>query len=337
MSFPCGLVFCSINGELFTQHLKKKFKETLSVSVYLMENEYCTQFILDEEMQKILKNSLEKINQPNGAEEYALTLKQKTKELKTILNEIDSKKILTLGDLTRLEEKFYEQVSANIPVKISVDYLPKKRSDEVEIIFEGARKDIGEVYSQFESLLKKFSSRAKSTVYTKTMLATLTLDELKTYLKNQLLPSPKVLHARTKGTCLVQYNNRQEIFTGIEYKEIKQILQPSNGNKTLLGMCAFPGKVTGYAKIIFNPRNLSEFKSGNILVTGMTRPEFLPIMNKASAIITDVGGILSHAAILARELKKPCIIGTRLATSTIKDGDFLEIDASKGSIIIKNA
>ena len=64
----------------------------------------------------------------------------------------------------------------------------------------------------------------------------------------------------------------------------------------------------------------------------MTRPEFLPLMKKAAAFVTDAGGLLSHAAIVARELKKPCIIATETATKVFKDGDLIEVDADKGVV-----
>ena len=70
----------------------------------------------------------------------------------------------------------------------------------------------------------------------------------------------------------------------------------------------------------------------------MTRPEFLPLMKKASAFVTDAGGLLSHAAIVARELKKPCILATENASKVIKNGDFIEVDANKGIVrILKRA
>ena len=68
----------------------------------------------------------------------------------------------------------------------------------------------------------------------------------------------------------------------------------------------------------------------------MTRPEFMPALKKAAAIITDEGGITCHAAIVARELKKPCIIGTKIATKVLKDGMMVEVDADKGVVKILN-
>lgn len=92
------------------------------------------------------------------------------------------------------------------------------------------------------------------------------------------------------------------------------------------------GKVfTGKVRIVFDPFD-NDFQEGEILVTGMTRPEFMPLMKIAKAIITNEGGITTHAAIISRELKKPCIIGTRIATEVLKDGDLVEVDADKGII-----
>lgn len=66
----------------------------------------------------------------------------------------------------------------------------------------------------------------------------------------------------------------------------------------------------------------------------MTTPDFVPIMKRASAFVTDEGGITCHAAIVSREMKKPCIIGTKIATQVLKDGDLVEVDADKGVVKI---
>jgi len=78
--------------------------------------------------------------------------------------------------------------------------------------------------------------------------------------------------------------------------------------------------------------DFNKFKSGDILVTSMTRPEFVTLMKMAKAVITDEGGITCHAAIVSRELGLPCIIGTEMATRLLKDGDIVEVDADKGIV-----
>jgi pyruvate,water dikinase len=72
----------------------------------------------------------------------------------------------------------------------------------------------------------------------------------------------------------------------------------------------------------------------SILVTTTTDPEFMPAIKKSSAIITDIGGLLSHAAISAREIGIPCIVGTENATKILKNGDLVEVDTEEGNITI---
>jgi len=98
------------------------------------------------------------------------------------------------------------------------------------------------------------------------------------------------------------------------------------------GKVGYSGKVRGKIKIVLNKNQFLKVKKGDILVTSMTSPDFIPVLKKVSAIITDEGGITCHAAIIAREMKIPCIIGTKIATKVLKDGDLVEVDANKGII-----
>lgn len=91
--------------------------------------------------------------------------------------------------------------------------------------------------------------------------------------------------------------------------------------------------IRGRASLILNTTT-DRFKDGDILVTTMTRPDFLPLMRRAKAIVTDEGGLTCHAAIISRELKIPCVIGTKIATRVLRDGDLVEVDANKGVVKI---
>lgn len=97
------------------------------------------------------------------------------------------------------------------------------------------------------------------------------------------------------------------------------------------GVGVSKGSAKGRVRVVLDPAR-STLQQGEILVTSMTRPEFVPLMRKAAAIVTDEGGITSHAAIISREMKKPCIIGTKIATKVLKDGDMVEVDADKGIV-----
>jgi phosphohistidine swiveling domain-containing protein len=99
------------------------------------------------------------------------------------------------------------------------------------------------------------------------------------------------------------------------------------------GQPTYKGKVTGVVKIIMNPK-IPTPEGPFILVTGMTSPDYIHYMQKCAAIVTNEGGITCHAAILSRELKKPCLIGTKIATKVLKDGDMVEVDAEQGIIRI---
>ena len=104
------------------------------------------------------------------------------------------------------------------------------------------------------------------------------------------------------------------------------------------GVSANPGKVKGIVRIlevnnVLRARELRRnFEKGEILVTQMTQPNIMDIASKAGGIITDEGGMLSHAAIISRELRVPCIVGTSSATQILKDGDLVEVDADKGVV-----
>lgn len=107
--------------------------------------------------------------------------------------------------------------------------------------------------------------------------------------------------------------------------------------KELRGESTSPGKVRGLVKIVFNPSHLKNIPRDFILVTGMTHPDFVPLIKMAKAIVTELGGITCHAAIISRELGIPCITGTKIATKVFKDGDLVEVDATRGVVrIIKN-
>ena len=98
------------------------------------------------------------------------------------------------------------------------------------------------------------------------------------------------------------------------------------------GMVASKGFATGPAKIVNGSREVGKVQEGDILVAKFTLPDFVPAMKKAAAIITDIGGVSAHAAIVSRELGKPCVIGLKTATIHFKDGDILEVDAQKGIV-----
>lgn len=102
--------------------------------------------------------------------------------------------------------------------------------------------------------------------------------------------------------------------------------------KELKGVTASKGYAKGRVRICESVSDIDKFEAGDILIASMTRPEYLPAMQKAIAFVTNEGGVTCHAAIVAREMNKPCVIGTKIATQVLKDGDLVEVNADKGIV-----
>lgn len=100
----------------------------------------------------------------------------------------------------------------------------------------------------------------------------------------------------------------------------------------LKGKSAYPGLVSGLAKVIRNIDEKPRLIKNRIIVIRMSSPRTMKLISSSSALVTDEGGVLSHAAILSRELKIPCVIGTKIATKVLKSGDRVLVDATKGTV-----
>ncbi|MEM3404315.1 MAG: phosphoenolpyruvate synthase [Nitrososphaeria archaeon] len=106
----------------------------------------------------------------------------------------------------------------------------------------------------------------------------------------------------------------------------------AQANVLVRGLGASPGKASGKVRIIMDVKDIASFEEGEILVTEMTAPDWVPAMRKAAAIITNGGGMTAHAAIVSRELGVPCIVGTKNATEVLKTGQIVSVDGSLGVV-----
>jgi pyruvate, water dikinase len=105
------------------------------------------------------------------------------------------------------------------------------------------------------------------------------------------------------------------------------------GNVLLTGLGASPGVASGPVKIISDMKDLEKIQQGDVLVTEMTNPDMVVSMQKSAAIVTDEGGVTSHAAIVSREMGIPAVVGTGEATSKLEDGEMITVDGSAGKVI----
>ncbi len=106
----------------------------------------------------------------------------------------------------------------------------------------------------------------------------------------------------------------------------------NEANIIVRGLGATTGAATGRVKIVKSPKEIDKIEQGDVLVSVMTSPDFVPAMRKAAAIVTDEGGITSHAAIVSRELGIPCVVGTEKATKKLKEGMVVTVDADHGIV-----
>ena len=105
-----------------------------------------------------------------------------------------------------------------------------------------------------------------------------------------------------------------------------------DGTVLVRGMSAAPGTVAGRVHVLRDPSEGSDLADGEILVAPMTNPDWVPTLRRAAAIVTDAGGMTCHAAIVARELRIPCIVGTRSATTDLDDGSMVTVDGAHGLV-----
>ena len=155
---------------------------------------------------------------------------------------------------------------------------------------------------------------------------------------NKLSVPPEKLKERYKDHALVFSKDDVYVLSGKELAEYRQELKEETKNDIgeFKGTVAFKNDkpLSGRVTIVKSNEQINSFENGAILVTQMTNPTYLSAMKKSKAIVTDEGGLLCHAAIVARELGIPCVIGTRIATKVLRDGDLVEVDANKGIVKI---
>lgn len=144
----------------------------------------------------------------------------------------------------------------------------------------------------------------------------------------------KQLREREKFCVLYSEKGFDKIFLGEEARALAASTEEKHDAnvKELRGQCACVGSARGRVKIILSPADLPKMRQGDVLVAIATNPDVVPAMKKAAAIVTEQGGVTCHAAIVSRELGIPCVIGTKIATKVFKDGDEVEVDATRGVV-----
>jgi phosphoenolpyruvate synthase/pyruvate phosphate dikinase len=152
------------------------------------------------------------------------------------------------------------------------------------------------------------------------------LDKDIRYIKDMI----SVLSKKREGNTLREFKKLLEKY--LVAKKRSESVKVAR-TKRLVGIEASGGSVVGKVRVVRSPKDVKGFRKGDILVVSSTSPSMFAALPRVSAIVTDHGGMLSHAAIFAREMGIPCIVGTKTASKRLKTGDFVRVDAEKGIVV----
>jgi len=216
--------------------------------------------------------------------------------------------------LTDSEKSFFEQIR-------EVAFL----KDERDVY---RRIGIFNSFSLFDEIARRLKITREESVY-------LIAEEIVAALKGNKVDVSEI-RRRMSGFLLYRHKNG-EIKISSDPKFVEEFIKENifqESHSEIKGIIANKGYVKGYAKLVLLVSDLTKVKKGDIMVSITTHPDFVPAMQRASAFVTDEGGMMSHAAIVSREMKKPCIVGCKSGTRLIKDGDLIEVDADKGIVKI---
>lgn len=218
------------------------------------------------------------------------------------------------GMHNQLTQGFY---SENKPILFSFDFKKLKLSHKNLKV----QKHLKEIISHL-----KIKSDAKRKKLQKVLKAK--------FANNYLLGYFETISTKDYGLWFIDYNR----ILGEKYADYSfRIDQNNKATGAINGLTASRGIATGKVKVL-DPQSTTnvDIEKGDVLVCEMTTPDHVIHIQKVAAIVTDKGGVLSHAAIVAREFSIPCIVGTKNATLELKDGDLVEVNADKGTVKIIN-
>lgn len=171
-------------------------------------------------------------------------------------------------------------------------------------------------------------------------IVNLTVDEFLHWGDTGVLPEGDIVERSRyyvltlNGAVITESFGKERVAEIIRKEGITEFDEIPEDIRELKGSVAYKGRLRGTVRITLTQQDAKRVQKGDILVASMTTTELLSAMKRAGAFVTDEGGVTSHAAIMAREFKKPCIVGTQVATRVLKDGDFVEVDAERGIVTI---
>lgn len=261
-----------------------------------------------------------------------------------LCNYIGPRKLTKQAILERLDavrKPTQQGQTGNHPIEIEIDEETRHMADTLNFlaVWQDERKlnimkAIYHLGSVVEEISRRTGIKADHITYLSPAEA-LSLDKM------EYLNDVHDLIKREEGVFYLQLPDGEEsdVLIGHDYEEAIKLYEALNGqgaskpgNSAIYGSVANPGTAIGHVVVCKDLASIDKVQEGDVLVASMTRPEYMAAIKKAAAIVTDEGGITCHAAIVARELGIPCVIGTKVATKVFKDGDMVEVRANHGMI-----
>ncbi|MBU1854783.1 MAG: hypothetical protein KKF89_03615 [Nanoarchaeota archaeon] len=247
--------------------------------------------------------------------------------------EIDEEWIKEISNIQKEKIKLYNEKELIKILKPNKEETHFLKMAPYITFFKDWRDDIRRkhIYSWvflFEKIAKKYCVEYNDIGY-------FTLDEIEDMLKKDCFDYETLKLRKGKEFIMIPETNKPKVKVinqvPQKYRAIINRIKNSKIND-VKGLIVQKGKAIGRVKIINTYHDIKRVEKGDILVSNTTHTNYLPAMKRSAAIITNEGGITCHAAIVARELNKPCIVGTKNATRVLKDGDLVEVDANQGIV-----
>jgi phosphohistidine swiveling domain-containing protein len=331
-----SLLECCDFGREYTKLIPETYGKGPVHTLFLIENGNSSNYLVPDEIADFTGVLVKKMRTDDSlAEQWAKEIMiqadkvlQFVREKNPAFDKFEYEKLWELSDA---------YLAVHFPIKKIVDYLSPELLRRSLPILEKARVYAEPVYAESLGYVKRFAAaRAKKHGLTQKEFLAMTRDEFDSVMSGGTAPDKAILKERNKFSLLVVVRGKVAV---VLYGEAarsfaEKTVHKMEGSKELKGLTAFPGKVTGKVVLVKNPGSISTLPPGSVLVTGMTRPDYIHLFKSAVAVVTDAGGVLSHAAITARELKIPTVIGTEVATKVLNDGDVVEVDADNGIVRI---
>ena len=324
----------SFNCQGYVHEMAKRYKRNLSSSFIVFDKGQVSCYQSLKESDAIGRFIDLKIkNQKNFSRQLSNELLTRAKNLRLLCSQ-SPQKLFNAKFYSEFSRQWIEIIPSFVAVSRSGKLLAESGDKKNLDLITRARVQTESILIETDQFVRKFLKLITKKEQTgKSDLTVLTCNELYKYVMYKKLPNQNVLRSRSPRSGYV-YSGKDTFLNAPDaVRLVKKIVDSYKiSSDSLTGQGVFPGLVRGLVKIVDSPTKAKDFLKGQILVAGMTRPDFVPLIKKARGIVTDAGGVLCHAAIVSREFKIPCVVGTQIATKVFKSGDLVEVDANKGIV-----